>query len=65
MRPEAEIADRAEMLRLWLLQAVEQRNNFASAEPEQDLAILSLLDQLETLIWVLEEPEPVWPRLQQ
>lgn len=58
MRQEAEVLTRAELVRLLLSQAVDQREQ-GNHEPELDLHILSLLDQLETLLWVLEPDEDV------
>ena len=38
-----------------LLRAAEQRERRRHPDAEGDLYILSLLDQMETLLWVLEE----------
>lgn len=55
LREEADIVIRAESLKHRLLGSLQQRGSQAEASPEHDLLILSLLDQLETLLWVLEE----------
>lgn len=55
MRGQTEINERLLEVEEALLQAAEQRERRPHPDPEQDLYILSLLDQLEILLWVLEE----------
>lgn len=57
MRAETEVATRVELVKYHLAEAVRQRSSFAEADAELDLQILSLLDQLETLLWVLDEAD--------
>lgn len=58
MRREREILTRAEAVKYELATSVAERGALAAADTERDLAILSLLDQLETLLWVLEDSPP-------
>ena len=53
MRAECEVATRVELVKYHLAEAVRLRSSFNEADAELDLHILSLLDQLETLLWVL------------
>lgn len=55
MRGAGEISRRLTAVEESLLQAVTAREDFAAPDAEQDLRILSLLEQWETLLWVLEE----------
>ena len=55
MRAQNEIDSRLLEIEEALLEAAERRRRQLRPDPEQDLYILSLLDQLETLMWVLEE----------
>ena len=55
MRGQGEISSRLLDIEDALLEAVRTRERAERPDPEQDLYILSLLDQLETLLWVLEE----------
>ena len=55
MRGQREINSRLLEIEEALLQAAEQRQRQERPDPEQDMYILSLLDQMETLLWVLEE----------
>ena len=55
MRKETEILMQAEILKHRLGKALQKRDELQNRDAEQDLLILSLLDQLETLLWVLEE----------
>ena len=55
MRAQNEIDSRLLEIEEALLEAAERRRRQLRPDPEQDMYILSLLDQLETLMWVLEE----------
>ena len=55
MRAQNEIDSRLLEIEEALLEAAERRQRQLRPDPEQDMYILSLLDQLETLMWVLEE----------
>ena len=55
MRAQSEINSRLLEIEEALLEAAAQREGAARPDPERDLYILSLLDQLEILLWVLEE----------
>ena len=55
MRARNEIDSRLLEIEEALLEAAERRRRQPKPDPEQDMYILSLLDQLETLMWVLEE----------
>ena len=55
MRAQNEIDSRLLEIEEALLEAAELRRRQLRPDPEQDMYILSLLDQLETLMWVLEE----------
>lgn len=56
MRKRSEIAKRTEILKIRLFDALDRREEDAEWNIEQNLALLSMLDQLETLLWVLDEP---------
>ena len=55
MRAQSEINSRLREIEEALLRAAEQRQRRVLPDAEADLYILSLLDQMETLLWVLEE----------
>ena len=55
MRAQNEIDSRLLEIEEALLEAAERRRRQLKPDPEQDMYILSLLDQMETLMWVLEE----------
>lgn len=55
MRAQSEINSRLLEIEEALLEAAAQREGAARPDAERDLYILSLLDQLEILLWVLEE----------
>ena len=55
IRGKDEVTARLTELYDSLLWHLEQRRRGQQTGPEQDLHILSLLDQLEALLWVLEE----------
>ena len=55
MRAQSEINSRLLEIEEALLRAAEQRQRRVLPDAEADLYILSLLDQMETLLWVLEE----------
>ena len=57
MRKPDEVSRRLAQVEQALLYAVARREGFAVPDAEHDLFILSLLDQWETLIWVLDEEE--------
>ncbi|MBR2783897.1 MAG: hypothetical protein IKD93_06885 [Firmicutes bacterium] len=59
MRERREIDSRLREVEEALLEAALRRQERSGPDPEQDLFILSLLDQLETLLWVLEQDGPV------
>lgn len=59
MRERREIDSRLREVEEALLEAALRRQERSWPDPEQDLFILSLLDQLETLLWVLEQDGPV------
>lgn len=54
MRRESEVAALAEIIKNQLKFAVEEKSTAVNSDAELDLLILSLLDKLETLLWVLE-----------
>ena len=56
MRKRSEISKRTEILKIRLFDALDRREEDAEWNIEQNLALLSMLDQLETLLWVLDEP---------
>ena len=55
MRAQSEINSRLLEIEEAMLRAAEQRQRRVLPDAEADLYILSLLDQMETLLWVLEE----------
>ena len=55
MRAQSEINSRLLEIEEALLEAASARSRRVSPDAEEDLYILSLLDQMETLRWVLEE----------
>lgn len=54
MRRESEVAALAEIIKGQLKFAVDEKGAAKGSDAELDLLILSLLDKLETLLWVLE-----------
>jgi hypothetical protein len=54
MRRETEVAAVADIIKEQLKFAVEEKSVAMANDAELDLLILSLLDKLETLLWVLE-----------
>lgn len=59
MRAQSEIDSRLLEVEEALLDEVARRQRRARPDAERDLYILSLLDQLETLLWVLEREQVV------
>ena len=57
MRRESEVAALAEIIKNELKFAVDEKSVAINGDAELDLLILSLLDKLETLLWVLELTE--------
>ena len=55
MRAQSEINSRLLEIEEALLEAAAARSRRVSPDAAEDLYILSLLDQMETLRWVLEE----------
>ena len=55
MRAQSEINSRLLEIEEAMLRAAEQRQRRVLPDAEADLYILSLLDQMETLLWVREE----------
>ena len=55
MRAQSEINSRLLEIEEAMRRAAEQRQRRVLPDAEADLYILSLLDQMETLLWVLEE----------
>lgn len=55
MKNEAQIVALCDSYRKQLLLAVEEKTGSPIADPALDLLILSLIDKLETLDWVLEQ----------
>lgn len=55
MRAQSEIDSRLLEIEESLLRAAERRQRRLRPDAEEDLYILSLLDQMETLLWVLEQ----------
>ncbi|MBR5430337.1 MAG: hypothetical protein IK116_07435 [Firmicutes bacterium] len=59
MRAQSEIDSRLLEVEEALLDEVARRQRRDRPDAERDLYILSLLDQLETLLWVLEREQVV------
>ena len=57
MRRESEVAAVAETIKDQLRVAIEEKSLSTTSDTELDLLILSLLDKLETLLWVLERAD--------
>lgn len=55
MRGQSEISSRLLEIEEALMEAAELRRRSPRPDAERDLYILSLLDQMEILLWVLEE----------
>jgi len=55
VKNEAQIVALCDSYRKQLLLAVEEKTGSPIADPALDLLILSLIDKLETLDWVLEQ----------
>jgi hypothetical protein len=55
VKNEAQIIALSDSYRKQLLLAVEEKTGSPIADPALDLLILSLIDKLETLDWVLEQ----------
>ncbi len=66
MRSQREILNQVDLYKEKLLIAIEEKALYDD-QPDLDLMILSLIDKLETLFWVLEMDLPghdLWEKLQ-
>ena len=57
MKTETSVEQRVELFRLYLLDALSQRNALTHGGMELDMHIIALIDKLETLLWVLDQAE--------
>ena len=55
MKGEREIRERAALYQELIVQAMEQRERGRGWRPELDLLLLTMVDRLEALLWVVDE----------
>ena len=55
MKGEREIRERAALYQELIVQAMEQRERSHGWRPELDLLLLTMVDRLEALLWVVDE----------
>ena len=53
MKREAQITERAALYQEMIVQAVEARASAAGPMPNLDMLLLTMVDRLEALLWVL------------
>ncbi len=57
MKTETAVEQQVELYRLYLLDALTQRDTLCTGDQTLDLHIISLIDKLEALLWVLDQAE--------
>ncbi|MBQ6807885.1 MAG: hypothetical protein IJP07_01790 [Firmicutes bacterium] len=57
MKQEWEVRERASRYREMIVQAMEQRSKSPGPMPELELLLLTMVDRLEALLWVLDSME--------